>query len=194
MLAYLSDCKTILSIALQDLWLSANGQSLLPETLEVAYDSTVGPVAHQDVDLNPLYSHGVLIPQLEKENQMSYSSAVTSCLSVSESRETVQCETDCLKRSGNGLDVTQQVNLDDRRSTTDHGLLFEKLCHQIDSTDDAAYAALLSERLHCVLEFFSAECLSNCTTVFPFHILKKYTAVISEGSDLKENNCCDNNT
>lgn len=186
---------------LQDLWLSANDHSLLPETLEAEYDSTEEPIADRHDDANSSDNGEVHLPQTDRENQLSCCSAVTSCNCtataqqlncVSEIEETVPCETNCLNICDSGLDATRRSS-DDRPLTVDHESLFEKLCHEINSTNDAVSAALLSGRLHCILKFFNAECLSDSAPVFPFHILEKYTAMISEGSDLKENSFCGNN-
>ena len=146
---------------------------------------------------NTLHTAGIfeaVNPQPNEESPAYCSDAVSSWPDVPNSKESVVGlrEPNCFGCSDTVSDVILRVNTDDRRTATEHDLLYEQLCRQINSIEDSDIVTHLSDRLHCLLKFFSAECLTDSATAFPFHILENYTDIISEESDCKEDNNCEN--
>lgn len=177
------------------MWLSASDQPLLPESLELAYDdsSAAHVASHRDMDtLNTAGIFETVNPQPDEENLLCCSDAVSSWPDVSNSKEYVLREPDCFECSDTVSTVVLPVNTDDCRTATEHDLLYEQLCRQINSIEDRDIVTHLSDRLRCLLKFFSAECLTDNATAFPFYILENYTNIISEESDWKEDSNCDN--
>jgi len=183
---------------LQEFWLSSANQVLLPESLHltgVAFSPVINTNQHlelkQKIDIRDVSLNVLVEPHISNADSASCERYSPQAAEVRNSSSDIEVVFDTIDAPIES-NITMFNYFDKHCTVADHGQLYQDICHGIGAIHNVTVAQQISEKLCCLLKFFYMECLSDNeqwdSPVFPFHILERYTQLISQ--DITHQSSC----